>query len=601
MQFLIDGKEAALKKDVSFDLIAENRLFSGSDSYTLSITFPLRGCPGNIDIFGHIYRSELPPGDYIFDCEIHDGNVNRYGTLTLTEITDIEVKGQFLEGRSEQNYDRTFDKVYINDLDLGSPPAYRAADRDPDIAWDPTFTGYEAVALPWVSADSGMTHNFADYDKDTGKYSWCEDVTFISWQPYLLFIAKKICEAVGYQSSFGPWETHPQLSKILICNTLPDAWDLPGYARALPHWTVDEFFEKLELFLAGEFDIDHRAKTISFRFSRDVLATTPDIVLESVVDEYSASIKVDGDDCDYIETRNLAYKDAGHQLWKFYSCDWFIKETVPEVYPDIYALLNNNKGMFTWNGSGGRGAVTNKLFYVTDIDRYFILRAVSREFVESRPAPLSDRYDYKCVLQPVNEFGERTVNPDEDADSDEIEFVPACIDHTDDKYGFCLFLNFGSYSESATNAYDDKTLNEEMRNSFRVPGAQQRIESGEKGDNSEYYSLINIAYYPEFEGGGKLPCPLVSDIRLLYDTHQVRQYDFSLRLNDKDNPLRSSYYKIDPTRKVTFKFLADDIPDPRALFLIKGRRYICEKITATFSDAGMSQLLKGEFFPLLDE
>ena len=41
MKIFVEGKEAFLKKGTSFEFIAENRLFSGSDEYTLSITFPL--------------------------------------------------------------------------------------------------------------------------------------------------------------------------------------------------------------------------------------------------------------------------------------------------------------------------------------------------------------------------------------------------------------------------------------------------------------------------------------------------------------------------------------------------------------------------------
>ena len=45
MKIIINGKDAVLKKGTSFEFVAENRSFTGSDSYTLSITFPLRGCP----------------------------------------------------------------------------------------------------------------------------------------------------------------------------------------------------------------------------------------------------------------------------------------------------------------------------------------------------------------------------------------------------------------------------------------------------------------------------------------------------------------------------------------------------------------------------
>jgi hypothetical protein len=46
--------------------------------------------------------------------------------------------------------------------------------------------------------------------------------------------------------------------------------------------------------------------------------------------------------------------------------------------------------------------------------------------------------------------------------------------------------------------------------------------------------------------------------------------------------------------------LSDEIPDARALFYIEGRKYVCEKITATFHEgSGRSQLLKGVFYRVI--
>ncbi|MBD5201823.1 MAG: hypothetical protein HDS81_00705 [Bacteroidales bacterium] len=59
MQIYVDNKLAALKKGTSFEYVAENRLFSGSDGYTLTITFPLNDCPENIAIFGHVNRADV--------------------------------------------------------------------------------------------------------------------------------------------------------------------------------------------------------------------------------------------------------------------------------------------------------------------------------------------------------------------------------------------------------------------------------------------------------------------------------------------------------------------------------------------------------------
>ena len=122
MQIYVNNQLAALKKGTSFEYVSENRMFSGSDGYTLTITFPLRGCPQYIAIFGNINRADVIAQKEIYDCEIRDKGFYKFGSITITEISEVEVKTQFLEGRSEQNFDKTFDKVYINELDLGTPP-----------------------------------------------------------------------------------------------------------------------------------------------------------------------------------------------------------------------------------------------------------------------------------------------------------------------------------------------------------------------------------------------------------------------------------------------------------------------------------------------
>ena len=78
-------------------------------------------------------------------------------------------------------------------------------------------------------------------------------------------------------------------------------------------------------------------------------------------------------------------------------------------------------------------------------------------------------------------------------------------------------------------------------------------------------------------------------------THMQEPEDFSMRLRGlKVNERRTTKYNIDQSKKYTFKFIVTDnrIPDVQSVFLIHGKKYLAEKITATFSETGMSQLLK---------
>ena len=99
--------------------------------------------------------------------------------------------------------------------------------------------------------------------------------------------------------------------------------------------------------------------------------------------------------------------------------------------------------------------------------------------------------------------------------------------------------------------------------------------------------------------GTHLPYPNVENIVIADDWSNFNYAHFSLRINDRQERRGKIIHNIDPKMKTTFKFLSDTIPDVRSVFHIRGKRYICEKITATFTEKnGMSQLLKGVFYPM---
>lgn len=605
MQIYVNHQLASLKKGTSFEYVSENRLFSGSDGYTLTITFPLKDCPENLAIFGHINRADVAAQKVIFDCELRDKGFYKFGSITITEINEAEVKTQFLEGRSEQNFDKTFDKVYINELDLGAPPTTSTALVTPERAWNPAYLSNKYVALPWVNDYSGNIQNLADYvvddaSQNKGHFEWnSEKTTGLSWQPYLLHITKKICEAVGYKPDFSKWEEVEEYKYLLICNTLPHAWYMPGFANALPHWTVEEYFEKLELFLGGEFDFDHRGKRISFAFTNAVLADKRPVSLENVVEEHSTEVKVEEEDNKYSEARNLVYKDCDHEMWKYYSCDWFIKGWKNNVvrYEYMSDLLEANKAYRIWNGRRLNNSMIDKVLYAADCDAYFIIRTVSRRKIfETNNNNWYIYFQYSCRLQPINLFGGRIVSEDEDAPQDEIEFVPAWIDDTEDKYGRVLFLSFSGYDEDT-----DNTSQDEGDHPFLKTISDSTLETGEKNKKAEYYDRIYIGWYDgsNYFLGHRLPYPNVEDIVIADDWSNFAFTHFSLRINNHQSRRSEIMYHIEPKQKTTFKFIADNIPDVRSLFLIRGKRYVCEKLTATFTENGMSQLIKGIFYPVI--
>lgn len=102
------------------------------------------------------------------------------------------------------------------------------------------------------------------------------------------------------------------------------------------------------------------------------------------------------------------------------------------------------------------------------------------------------------------------------------------------------------------------------------------------------------------DGSGKMPYPKVVDVVINGDWSNFYHPHFSLRINNQLTNQYRRVYPIEPTQKTTFKFLSSTIPDVRSLFYIQGKKYICEKLTSTFTEHGMSNLIKGVFYPVQD-
>lgn len=657
MEIIINGKQAYLKEKTSFEFISENSMFTGSDSYTLTISFPLKDCPQNIAIFGHIHRSDVEKKKVVFNCDIRYKTFFKSGSITITEINEVEVKTQFLEGRSEQNFDDTFDEIYLNELSLGYPEERRPVNVSLPNAWR-KYPENNYVPLPWVNNTSGNLQNEVTCTPGSPDvYSWTNPTRDLTFQPYLLYILEKICEAIGYTGDFSAIK-QTDFKYLLICNTLPYTWGINNFAVALPHWSLTEFFEQLELFLYGEFSINHKAKHIAFRFSTEMIQTTAAVKIDKVVKEYSTEISRE-ESSDYIGVKNLAYAENDNRFWAYRSCEWYIKAHKDEAvrYEHLSDLLLfaqtlKESGYYRWTSvTGGirelycRGYQTgsdgHKLFYAADVDTYFIMFCYRSELIKT--TTYSDItyhwYKYYNRLEPINQFGKREVDPD--ADDIEIRIVPAWIDDTDDEHGPCLFLEPGEMG-SATSWTDDTDNSGNTSGGFTGGGGGQfggrrapakagafggsrtgsptsyddtdydggalaqantgkAIEKGEVDKADAYYDCIYMAFWTGYMlWPRKQPCPIIDKV-MINNQFQYVSSNYCLRLNFPTPQIdRTAIYHIDGKKKYTFSFLADEIPDPRALFHINGGKYLCEKITAHFTEKGMSKMLKGVFYRLED-
>ena len=613
MTILIDDKEAILKKGSSFDYISENRLFTGSDSYTLTMTFPLADCPQNRAIFGNIDRKDVTKDTTVYDCVLMHGSLYRSGVVTITEVTEKEVKTQFLEGRSAQNFERTFDNTFINEFEWGQYPRGLARNFAPGQVWAIRDNFITYTALPWVNSYSGNIQNEARYDGDHGNYTWVyrygngQNSMRLSFQPFLIYAVKQILMAMGYTYDFTDWEQSYHRF-ILICNTLPGAWEVYSFARAMPHWSITELLSQIERLLNAEFDIDHKNKVVTFKYTSSIIHELYDEVIETVIDEYKVDISSENND-KFLPARKRQFADCDHNAWKYYSSPWVLRTLWDRVrtYATMSDFLSTCHDLHTlimqYNDSQEQEEnmqLINAIHYVRSVDTYFAFRntsMVTREGVvvqngEVQPSGSYWVYSRNYAPVPINIFGDRNMTGEEDEKVDELKMVPAWLDETDAEHGFMLFLQMNNYDETAE---DNLGANDASKLVNPFPLAM--IAQGEKQGVKEYYDKIYLAYWDGEVPQNEVPMPWVDTIMIDANWH-YRQYPSSLRFDGRD-AINYPAYNVDLKKKYTFSFLSDHVPNPRAIFHIDGFRYICEKITATFTENGMSRKMKGVFYKIM--
>lgn len=605
MNIIINGKRAVLKKGSSFDYVSENRNFTDADAYTLAIELPLKGCPENLAIFGNINRKDVPKSSDLLSCELQAPNFLKRGSIAITEITDIMVKVQFLEGRSVQNCAADFDSIYINELNIGyNTRLDYEGDEEPlgPNYWpvsklaNSLDQGQEWQALPWVNNYSGNIQNDISFAGSTPTYNIGTYTYYLSFQCYLLPLTKRIFNAVGYTCNFRQWEVSTA-RHLLCCNSLPGAWGILNYARALPHWSLTEYVEQLELLLNAEFDIDHHQKTVVFNFSSDMVNNAGSVQLTNIVNEYTATQENESD-CDYKPQTNIQFASCSHEMWPFYDCPWLVKRAKESLYTTYWLgyrevqtvaqLFQEVPQKVTTTGYNETEVFCRQeqvLYYVKDIDRYFAARrAAIRKTSDGRPPSdsgpgMNPTFEITLTLQPVNLFEPYIY--DENAETKDLKVVPAWLDDLGDlSKGFMLYLDCGELDNNDSRRVADL------------------LERGEQ-KSSEFHDKLYVAYWKGETVTNKYPHPYIDT----YDINTDRTYKvnsmFQLRPRRRGTIGFFNERQIRRAYRYEIEFLSDTMPDVRAVFYIHGKRYLCKKITATFTESGMSQLMKGEFYEVL--
>ena len=371
------------------------------------------------------------------------------------------------------------------------------------------------------------------------------------------------------------------------------------------------------------------------------------VCIDKVIDSFSVEVSTDEDNTGYKAMLNQGFADGGHRLDNIYNAQWYIEQktradgTISRtVWPTLNDLFNSDLPQDSVSDTGGgRSDYATYpggkwgLHYVQDIDTYFVLEVMKR--VEYRTTPFTIHSEHMkwgnvCRLVPVNRFGDLILDREHDDDIEEINIIPAWIDETDETYGNVVFLDCGESGDDDTNSAhqthsyvpEGVTWQEQVDPDVPIQfGAFSAVSDGEKEKSGAVFDKLFVAFWwgDYTKCKPRLPHPWTDTFDMTYsyvapavltDTSKLQitwgviysGRNYSLRINNRaygQGVQRTTYTEVDQKKKYSFSFLAEQIPNVRSLFYIEGKKYLCSKLTATFTEDGMSHLLKGEFYKVV--
>ena len=637
MELYIDGRPAALREDASLTYYEESRYFSDAEGYSLDIELPLRGCPANRAIFGRIERN--PPTSARWSARLVCGPVVRSGIVVLTGVSAESVKVQFLPGRSatvgddapEEQLSRYIDEmtgvgtraleayIRISEATLRTTMAekflmgYDQQIADPPFPRNPyqpnggDYMEIPAVALPWINEENQSLQNKMAIGRpidnqdvsEPGYVAWDNAVkSGLSWMPYLLPLAEKIARAAGYTPSFPGWAGSDKRHLIMM-NVIPQGYvEDHGNERclyyksfydcrtALPHWTVEEFFEKIGPIVGGKFTFDHATRVVKLHSLTDMLDNC--VALTEVEDSFELTSAFGADDepdHNYLAEVKYKYQDPGLTAWKYMVCPWYRKGHNPYAKKDLASIMSlmeeyaANRQAHSGTYHADDAGLT--FCYYKDPETGRIHPQLIDAYTPADYDP-EGSYEELEVVPGVIVAGTAVLNPSD------------CKDMTAE---LIAGARPGPNGPGSAEGDDSELPVDDEAYQTQVI---EDIENGEP-ETARHYDTLYVGYWPGLSADRSAPlAPITAGARYSFGYTELCP-TLDLRLtNDAGRPYGGAPH-VDESIKFTFYFHSRDIPDVNAMFYIRGHRYVCRRIETTMTARGLSSRMKGEFYPVIED
>ena len=626
----INGKVAYPATSSSVKIKLDNPFIKDGEEKSMEIVFPM-DLPENRLAFGPLNRLDTAFENADIDnCALLVDNIEVIrGTGTITSVSESEVKLQILSGKNYLNYLASFADMYIDQIDYGQV----------ELRHRELLNGYRFSRNASGTINSEMTQQ--GYVGAPGKYVflpihdesndyWCNSIAFLysdgvggqlvqsgyvmvraAVQPNLMFILRGVLGALGYTLGecffdIAPW------NQIYVASARVSL----SIRGALPHWTAYKFLDEVRKLFNAVFVFDEKTKTVDI-VAFDQVGTFGSVKIDPV-EEFTASYDEEG--LEYLGSSNLEYELS--------SCDRPIDVVPPEVRKafDVAEYSSISEVYTAFNGMTSREKLTTIFhcpqgwfFGCSDrndsgeiITIYLeecgwlspLIRREDASSVQLNIVPVAMKYDevklyyagsHSVWGNPMFVAGEMT--------ADALMAHTNCDNQPTDEW-------FGSRSikESEYVTVEDVLVNGES-----TPARESDESTLEVFFVGGRKSACNIKTKTRIDDSMAIPSSLTSmDYAIAFTVYRYACYyttvpQVSMALNQIPGEQCIGQYhndgiqikrNINGNNEVCFRFLWPGKPDPKKIYLIRNRRYICSRIEMDVQDGRISELKTGYFYEM---
>lgn len=618
---IINGHKAYPISTSSIKVTYANQYVTDDGEYTYDITFPMNILENRV-IFKNVSRLEVKKSVAKYDdCKLFcNSQLIMSGVGTILSVNEKEIKLQIVGGKSRIKFNDRMTKHYIDEIPFGTAdkPGYTV-----DKGWSQgikdlqkikdiyrldedksQFLGMEGkwCFVPVRDETNDMIANFVGVDRTKQFIGYnAPYIMNLAVQPNLMHIFRKVVEYEGYTLKRNDFDCKPW--NLLY---IASAYKTRELCKALPHWSSYTFIEEFRKLFNATIVFDDILKTCSVINASEL--TTADSIEVEPMDEYTTDYDEDGS-FSTSSTANLEYNLGNSANRDNYEV---ITKKVFDNFEIVHSkeLMGANKQFasttLSWSEKQKRQTIIENFgnFYVYMVDENdnkswkpagiwspLIRDSSSDDFVDLNISPaaqvveninfksglLEDKYyERRCLLSMPN---------DKESDSKE-------CDVDDDGYSYTSVQDALDDESALDNSEDEQEC---MNIFFILPG---RVQSTD-GSTTKLSWVGEKSRWPQF----------LTDYRInegfrLGIAHFEDSY-FSLSLCMKSEfgttslgTLHANGLKIDNKNCMEVKFKSDDIPDPSKIYIIRNKRFVCEKIEMEVKDDAIEPVYTGYFYML---